>query len=93
MSSELPTRKAAYGANQHYASQKHRALLTGDGRRMKSVECSLGIDCTYCRELSTGDQSVDASQNATGGVNVTTLVSPAQHCVAADARLRHHDTP
>ena len=37
--------------------------------------------------------SVDASQNVTGGVNVTALVSPAQHCVDADARLRHHETP
>ena len=31
----IPTRQAAYGANQHCARQKHRALLTGDGRRME----------------------------------------------------------
>ena len=36
---------------------------------------------------------MDACQNATGGVNVTALASPAQHCVVADARLRHHETP
>ena len=34
-SSVLPTRQAAYGANQQCANQKHRALLTGDGRRME----------------------------------------------------------
>ena len=36
---------------------------------------------------------MDASKNATGRVNVTTLVSPAQHCVVADAKLRYHETP
>ena len=30
---------------------------------------------------------MQASQNATGRVNVTAFVSPAQHCVVADARL------
>ena len=32
---------------------------------------------------------MDASQNATGSVNVTALVSPAQHCVGADTMRRH----
>ena len=36
---------------------------------------------------------MDASQNATGRIHVTALVSPAQHCVVADAMLRHHETP
>ena len=35
ISSVIPTRQAVFGANQHCASQKHRALLTGDGRRME----------------------------------------------------------
>ena len=36
---------------------------------------------------------MDASQNATGRVNVTALVSPAPHGVVADAKFRHHETP
>ena len=36
---------------------------------------------------------MDASKDASGRVNVTALVSLAQHCVVADARLRHDETP
>ena len=36
---------------------------------------------------------MDASQNAMSGENITAMASPVQHCVVADARLRHHETP
>ena len=56
------------------------------------MECSLDNASTYCKELSTVDQ-VYASQNATEGVNVSAFVSPVQHCVVADVRLRYLETP
>ena len=75
-----------YGANQHCASQKYRALLTGakKGGMCNVVWTMLPPIVESCQQVT----KCGCKSECHGRLNVTALVSPALHCVVAGARLR-----
>ena len=75
-----------YRANQHCASQKYRALLTGakNGDMCNVVWTMLPPIVKSCQQVT----KCGCKSECHGRLNVTALVSPALHCVVAGARLR-----